>query len=467
MIACQHRFWCSLLGVLLAGFPLIAADPPTLSSLHVSGPDNERQVWVIVAEGYTEPELSAFDTHARELAQAILAESPWDAYANWFNIHSLAVASAESGADRPAAGHFVDTAFDAAFGANAVERILDVDRDTLEETLRAQVPDYDLALVLVNDPTYGGYGSGIAIVSLHSGWIQTMLHELGHAAGHLGDEYENASFGSPLVDPEPNITRHDQRDLVPWVAWIAPSTPVPTPDTTAWDETVGLFEGARYRSEGLYRPYRSCRMRLSATPFCPVCQEALVLALHREEAMYSAPEPAPVGTALTLISGESRSFSVIPKHPAANDLAITWSLDGELFATDTPSVTISAAEVQQRVRHLQMRITDPTARVRTDREGLTTEQLDWYLSDRPRPQRTVRLALAGTPADEAFIVTADSRTLGLLASGQPLVAEDLLSWRDVVFRFEPDDVIGPLQSEAETTPSGNAAPPISGSGAGD
>jgi len=42
------------------------------------------------------------------------------------------------------------------------------------------------------------------------------------------------------------------------------------------DYKVGIYEGGGYLSEGIYRPYPTCRMRDNTYPlFCPVCQRAI------------------------------------------------------------------------------------------------------------------------------------------------------------------------------------------------
>lgn len=38
---------------------------------------------------------------------------------------------------------------------------------------------------------------------------------------------------------------------------------------------VGLFEGARYRETGWWRSAITCRMRETADPFCPQCQQII------------------------------------------------------------------------------------------------------------------------------------------------------------------------------------------------
>ena len=51
--------------------------------------------------------------NAANLAANFFAKAPFDSYRRYFNVHPVDVASAQSGADHPETGIFVDTAFDA------------------------------------------------------------------------------------------------------------------------------------------------------------------------------------------------------------------------------------------------------------------------------------------------------------------------------------------------------------------
>jgi CSLREA domain-containing protein len=46
------------------------------------------------------------------------------------------------------------------------------------------------------------------------------------------------------------------------------------------DQTVGLFEGARYLSSGMYRPGDWCLMRVLGQEFCPIAAQSYVLRLY-------------------------------------------------------------------------------------------------------------------------------------------------------------------------------------------
>jgi hypothetical protein len=145
---------------------------------------------------------------------------------------------------------------------------------------------------MVNSTTYGGSGGGIATFSLHEASTEIALHEAGHVLGGLADEYTTPYPGYPEGDPEPNVTYSLSRSTsgicTPsgtsvyiscfakryWNGLIAADTPLPTTGDYCID-CIGKFEGARYKTTGIYRPKYTCKMRSLNQPFCEVCDKAL------------------------------------------------------------------------------------------------------------------------------------------------------------------------------------------------
>jgi hypothetical protein len=159
----------------------------------------------------------------------------------------------------------------------------------VQNALDTWVPDYDLVVVILNEPGFGGCGGGgFQIVTLGSS-ASVMAHEFGHGTGGLADEYCQPGTYSGGEPGAPNITINTDRATMKWRQFVDPATPVPTgiapaspTDCTGWtvgtkpagwsnSDDAGLFEGAQYRRKGIYRPAINCRMRGNAPPFCPVC----------------------------------------------------------------------------------------------------------------------------------------------------------------------------------------------------
>ena len=124
----------------------------------------------------------------------------------------------------------------------------------------AAMPDWDEIMVIVNDPTYGGSGGSLAVISTNGAAVQVAQHEYGHTFSRLADEYTTPFPGYPACSDmsgpacEPNVTDQTSRALIKWFPWIDAGTPIPTPNQTAYRRVVGLFQGARYLGTGMYRP---------------------------------------------------------------------------------------------------------------------------------------------------------------------------------------------------------------------
>lgn len=281
----------------MAALPAARVESTVTKNLGATGDPANRVDVVIVGDGYLASEQSAFQADAANLAAEFLALEPYASYRGFINMTTLFVASNQSGADHPEpvcedgtpdplAPLFVDTAFDATFCSFGIHRLLTVDESKVVAAA-AVLPDWDHLLVVVNDEVYGGSGGLLAVISTNEAVVDLALHEYGHSFTQLADEYDGSSapgctdLGGGSC--EANVTDATSIGEIKWNEWIAGSTPIPTPATNSWIDVVGLFEGARYTTTGLYRPWHTCLMRAlgsnSGIEFCPVCAEAYALRL--------------------------------------------------------------------------------------------------------------------------------------------------------------------------------------------
>ena len=273
-----------------------------------NGPDNQRLNIVLVAEGFQAGQQGDFDTLCNQFVTALQAEAWYPIIGIAINVHKLNVASTDAGADDPVAcgdgsvgaGTTVNTYFDAAYCTSGLRRCLGVDWFLVSTTLTPLIPQWHAAAVLVNSTQRGGCaqpGLHVFATAISTDWKEVVLHEMGHAAFGLADEYgtwqgcgsgetdhNNAPAGEPI---EPNVTLVTNRATLKWRHLVHPEVPVPTmqnPDCGQCDPNpnvlpdeyqIGLFEGARYFHCGLFRPAFNCRMRDSTKQFCPVCLEAI------------------------------------------------------------------------------------------------------------------------------------------------------------------------------------------------
>jgi hypothetical protein len=254
-----------------------------------NGPPLVRWNHVIVAEGYQESELGQFAIDAQNFVDFMLSQSPFDEFTGAFNVYRLDVASDESGIDDPAtcgdnstgSGAEPLTYFDATLCSNSTRRLLTCDSFLV---LRE--------VVIANSPLFGGGSDGPVAAMTRAVASTTMLHEMGHSAFQLADEYEfyqgcgidtDKDRWLYLEPAQANIAANINRVLIKWRDFINSATALPTttnPDCSQCDTqtspvaagTVGAFEGAGYYHCGLYRPEFSCLMRNSGATFCSVCR---------------------------------------------------------------------------------------------------------------------------------------------------------------------------------------------------
>lgn len=307
-----------------------AAQAQEVRPLVVAGPASNLEI-VIVAEGYTEDQQAKFFADAAAVADGLVSYGPYAATRALINVRGLFVASIESGADHPSAGTQANTRFGATYDTNGIKRLISFKTFEVLTAAAAAVPEFTLAVLLVNDPAYGGSGGSVASVSINEYAIGILRHELAHTIGGVADEYETPYPGKPPSDPEPNVASALHLDPLKWSAWIKPQTPIPTAIelATGPHTPVGAYEGARYQSKGLFRPTPKCLMRSLDDDFCPVCFEAVVTGLHARGAMLIRGWPD--GDEVRCTRGACPRFEV--QTAALDGLSVTWSIDGQQAQT--------------------------------------------------------------------------------------------------------------------------------------
>lgn len=276
------------------------ADGTVIGTTRISGtaPVNQAFNIVLLAEGFQSGQQNAFNTAATAFATALLGTVPFTDLTSAINIFRVNVSSTDAGADDPVSGGgtgaSVRTYFDASFGGNGIRRLLVCNTTTVLTVAAAQVPQFSLALLVVNSTIYGGSGGSVGTFSLASGASEIAIHESGHTAFGLADEYPYYAGGNetghdhhPATEPqEPNVTINTARASLKWAWAVASATALPTmsnPNCASVDSrastvpggTVGAFEGAHYYHCGAYRPEYDCKMRNLGVPFCRVCRQVI------------------------------------------------------------------------------------------------------------------------------------------------------------------------------------------------
>ena len=373
---------------------LLAADPAragAVTKIRDNGPDGNRLVLVIVAEGYTAAQEAQFAADAEDTVADFLAEPPWDAYAGHANVYLDFVASNESGADKPARCYGTeilrDTAFDASYcGANTRRLVLVNFGDVWTEVFSV-LPQADLVGVLVNDPEYGGAGGGVLTFSAHpSARSELFLHEHGHTFADLADEYTTPYPGYPPGDGEPNVDFDATRGIIDWDPWIEPATPLPTP---VGSTAIGCFEGARYLTSGIYRPMGNCKMLALNERFCPVCAESIVQSIYAVVSPLDDASPATDAVGYDPCdAGATVSLAVTPLLPRTPSwMTATWEIDGVARPETSFALALPVAELRGATRTVSVTLRDATPLVRRPYLDPMTATKTWTLQPAAGPDR--------------------------------------------------------------------------------
>ena len=259
------------------------------------GPNAARWNLVILGDGYRASELTTYHDDVRNFVDRLFSTAPYHELWCGINVHRVDVVSTESGADDPVdcpdpegtvpSGAAPRTYYDAAFCSDStvgrVHRLCAVDATRAKADALARVPELDATIVIINSPIYGGGGGLVATCTTDTQAADIAIHEIGHSAFGLADEYGGAQ--APSGEPmEPNVTANTNRATIKWGTLIAGATPLPSSCTAGCAScaspampppagAVGAYGGARYVDCGLFRPLPDCKMRTLSAPFCPVC----------------------------------------------------------------------------------------------------------------------------------------------------------------------------------------------------
>ena len=220
--------------------------------------------------------MAKWRADAQKVIDGFLADPLFNANRGSMNIHRVDVASNQSGVDEIDKGIYRDTAMDGEFACYNIERLLCVN-NTKATNIAASVlaPDArDVIVVIANSTRYGGSGGAVATLSMHASSIEVALHEIGHTAFALADEYEYGTCNTSSEPTEVNVSLNGTRS-VKWGNLISGSTAVPTGLGVYPNGTVGTFVGAQYCGSGKYRPTENSRMRTLGYPWHAVNEGAV------------------------------------------------------------------------------------------------------------------------------------------------------------------------------------------------
>ncbi|WP_282073510.1 M64 family metallopeptidase [Polaribacter atrinae] len=342
----------------------ISAQTFDVTTITQSGSNESRINIVILSDGYQSTELNQFITDATNFSNALFAETPYKEYKNYFNVHAIKVPSNESGANHPGTATdevtsnnqpsiTVDNYFESTFDAFDIHRLLVSNNTKVLSVLANNFPTYDIVLVLVNSPYYGGSGGQIAVASLHTSANQIAIHELGHSFVNLIDEYYP---GDSYTREGINMTQETNPANVKWKNWIN-------------QNGVGIYPyGTTGNAASWYKPHLECKMQYLNKSFCPVCTEATIEQIHSMTSPIDTYTPENTGS---IDLTEPLDFKVNTITPLPNTLKITWTLNGTVINNEDFSVSITKDDLISGDNQLLATIEDQSTLLKVDNHETT------------------------------------------------------------------------------------------------
>ena len=227
-----------VIGLALAGWlGPAAAQGFEVETLRDAGPPELRFNLVVLGDGYRSEDQAKLKTDAQGIVGYLFGVTPLKQYAAFINVKLIHVVSNQNGADNGDFGAQRDTALDSYFNCGGIDRLLCVDGGKAQTIAAEDVPEFNFAVVIVNDTKYGGSGGAICASSANSESFEVMAHEIGHSLAHLADEYDYEGNQAPCSQQqdcsEANVTLRTSLDQIKWKDWILAATPLPTPKTKA------------------------------------------------------------------------------------------------------------------------------------------------------------------------------------------------------------------------------------------
>ncbi len=251
-------------------------DNPQVKTLLNQGDSRRKVDLVFIGDGYTANQTKELEKDARAALDSLFRYPFFKDYRSYFNAHLVVVPSIQETVTlRYAFGSVRDN-------TRGLVRLSENER--VREVAR-KAPDCDLPIVL---STMLGRAHASDIVVLPGRDYSPLPHELGHALGGLGDEYDSSSS---LADRRSTSgTRDLHYPNLTLGAFIDPTSQQSIRKTAKWGHFLDLpgayplvsaYQGGYYQAIGVWRPTFSCIMGSDGAPFCPVCHEEMVKAIFK------------------------------------------------------------------------------------------------------------------------------------------------------------------------------------------
>ena len=363
---------------------------------------------VFMGDGFQEAELSDYKTKVQNLSNYLFSLSPFSEYRNYFNVFSIRVPSAQSGANHPGTASdegasggqpvvSVTTYFNSTFDVSSIHRLLVPQNfSAINSVLMNNFPLYDQKIVLVNSPYYGGSGGSTATSSVNSSSYEILVHELGHSFANLADEYWAGDF---YAAEKANMTANGNPATVKWKNWVGTNG-------------VSVYAyGTSGTPANWYRPHPSCKMQFLNSPFCSVCKEAIIETIHQMLSPVDNYQPSNQNISSDCTQPIKFKLSLI--KPIPNTLKVTWKINGNPIVTNIDSVIITPGLLNAGMNTLSVEVLDTTWLTRADLHPVNhTYTLNWNINNSSPPPATITAGGAITFCNSGSVTLTSNASSG-------------------------------------------------------
>lgn len=345
-----------------------------VETLKFSGDNDKYLNILILGDGYAAEDQSKFITDSKKLSDYLFSIEPWNSYTNFFNVYAIKVISKQSGVNHPKTARDCGTEpqyknqpfFGSTFDEGGIHRAI-VPRNigAIHDVINANFSSqYAQAIIVANTSDSGGTGGEFATVTAQPNSADVGAHEMGHSFTGLADEYEVGDYNYYEAH---NMTKTSDPLLVKWKNWIG---------------TKGVAV-IKYGNSGdaasWYKPSHICKMQRVGAPYCGVCMQAIVEAIHKKVNLIASYMPS--NAAAISSSEQYLNFSLEELlTPIPNTLKIKWKLDNTVVGEDVNSVKVDQNKLSKGAHNLVVTVIDESDFLKVDdHQSVHVNTVNWVI----------------------------------------------------------------------------------------
>jgi hypothetical protein len=359
--------------VLAFSFLLLSARAQTfpVDTLTYKGNVNKYINIVLLGDGFTATQQDSFIHMAKKLSTYFLGQQPWSHYKNYCNVFAIKVVSNDAGVKHPNTASDCstdpfpttnpDNYFGSTFDSYGIHRLVVANNGSkVAAVLSANLPQYDVVLIVANSTHYGGSGGYFAVATVNGASNEIASHETGHSFALLADEYW---AGAQYAMEKPNMTQESDPLKIKWKNWLTSGTKV----------GINTYPGYAW-----YHPSTACKMQYLGDSFCRVCGQAIIEEIHAKVNPIETYSPDSLHITT---SAQHIRFKLSNINPAPNTLKISWKLDGNAINTKADSLILDQGSLSKGDHHLIAFVSDTTFLVRDSAHTAQyTSIVSWTIS---------------------------------------------------------------------------------------